>query len=162
MCGKVSNKSWASLFCFSLVKSEATWLHPEGVRFEAEKYFFWIDVDRPSKWSTEMKLFAHFLHFGANLQLQFSSPLNRLLLTQILSPWGDWNGQWHKETNYPSMVWKLRSFNDLMLESGFWLTWNLVSVWLHGDRKSCESMSARRRGVMWTYECMETWSHVSV
>ena len=162
MCGKVSDKSWASLFCFSLVKSEATWLHPEDVRYEAEKYFFWIDVDRPSKWNMEMKLFAHFLHFGANLQLQFSSPLN----TDFF-----WPGFSYPEvTEMVSGIRKLiiylwfGNFGHLMIycwSLGFewceilWAydcmeTGSDVSVWVHGDVKSCERMSALRHEVMWT------------
>ena len=34
MWGEVSNASWPSVFCFSLVKSEPTWPYHEDFKFE--------------------------------------------------------------------------------------------------------------------------------
>ena len=62
-------------FFSSLVKSEPTWLRPEEVKFEAQKYFCCINIDREPLGSLQMKISARFLLFVGNLRLPFESPL---------------------------------------------------------------------------------------
>ena len=58
--------SWTSLFCSLLVKSNPTWLHPEGLNFlEAKKYFRCINIDTTTTLRLQLEIFAHFLHLRA-------------------------------------------------------------------------------------------------
>ena len=55
-------------WCSSLVKSEPAWLHPEVLRFEADRCLWCILVDRAVQ-SLQMEIFACFECFQANLHL---------------------------------------------------------------------------------------------
>ena len=57
-------------FCSSWVKRKPAWLCPGELRFEAKKKLFSIDVDRTTKQSLQMEIFAHFLCLQASLLLQ--------------------------------------------------------------------------------------------
>ena len=43
-------------FCSSLVKSGPAWLHPEELKFEAEKYFCCININRTTTQSLQMEI----------------------------------------------------------------------------------------------------------
>ena len=65
-----------TFFCSSLVKGKPTWLYPKKLKFEAKKKeLLSYNIDGSTRWNLQMDIFAHFLHFQANLCFCLGSPL---------------------------------------------------------------------------------------
>ena len=60
--------------CCSWEKGKPTCLSPE-LKVQAKEWFFCINIERTTKRTLQVKLFAQFLHLYTNWCLLFSSPL---------------------------------------------------------------------------------------
>ena len=68
--------SWANPFLSLLVKSEAVWLRPVKVKFEAKEFFCYTNIDRKIIQSQQMNIYLQIsLRFQTNLRPRPVSPL---------------------------------------------------------------------------------------
>ena len=89
LCGaaEVYLRHEPTVFCSSLVKSETTWLSPEELKLETNKYFCCVSIHRRSTRSLQMDIFAHFLRFQPTYIFAWDS-FNRPSLAEGLQSLG--------------------------------------------------------------------------